>query len=250
MKRRILIDIGNTNTSIAVAIGREIVKKYFIRSAKSEVDPVSLKRLLAKDLIAADEIVVVQVVPKFFAILSKSLAEAAPEVPVRIVGKDIKVPMEIKYKDPTQVGQDRLVTSFGGLNIYGAPLIMIDFGTAVTFDFVGDDGSYKGGLIFPGIRLALEALAAKAAFLPKIELSPAGELVGRDTESSINSGVLYGYAGACDGIVERLKNGCVGGSPQVIATGGYASLIARHTKAIDKVHDDIIFDALALLSEM
>ncbi len=249
MTKRILIDIGNTNTSIAVAVGLKITKKYFIRTAKSEVDAVSLKRLLGKDLTAAAEIVIVQVVPKFFTLFSKSLTQAALGVPIRVIGRDIQVPMDVKYRTPGEVGQDRLVTSYGGFKIYGAPLIMIDFGTAVTFDCVGDKGSYEGGLIFPGLRLALKALSAKAALLPRIELSPARELIGRDTESSINSGVLYGFAGACDGIVKRLKaEGS--GSPQVVATGGDASLIARYTKNIDKVHSDIIFDALAFLSEM
>lgn len=249
MKRKILIDIGNTNTSIAVTEGRSIIKKYFIRTCKNEVNEEALKRLLGEGLSLSEEIVIVQVVPKFFSILSKSLAKAAPKVPIRLVGKDIKVPMAIKYKDPDEVGQDRLVTSFGGLKIYGAPLIMIDFGTAVTFDCVGDKGSYEGGLIFPGLRLALEALSSKAALLPRIELSPARELIGRDTESSINSGVLYGFAGACDGIVEKLKKECVA-SPRVIATGGDAELVARYAKGIDKVHRDIIFEALLILSEM
>ena len=247
MKKRILIDIGNTNTSMAITEKREILKRYFIRTSKNEVDPEALKRLFGKLLDEVSEIVIVQVVPKFLKILLKSLKDAARGIPIRIVGKDIKVPMNIKYKDPKEVGQDRLVTSFGGLKIYGSPLIMIDFGTAVTFDCVGDDGSYEGGLIFPGLRLALEALSSKAALLPKIELKPSSGIIGRDTENSINSGVLYGFAGACEGIVEKLKGECKS-VPKVIATGGDASLVARYTNVIDKVHEGIIFDGLALLS--
>ncbi|HPN72678.1 MAG TPA: type III pantothenate kinase [Candidatus Omnitrophota bacterium] len=247
MKRKILIDVGNTNTSIAFAEGKTLKHKCFIRTAKKEIDPSSLKRLLGRWLPVSDEIVAVQVVPDFFRALSKSLAQAAPDLPVRVIGKDIKVPMKIRYKDPSQVGQDRLVTSYGGVEAYGFPLIMIDFGTAVTFDYVGDEGVYEGGLIFPGLRIALEALSSKAALLPKIELHPARELVGRDTQSSITSGVLYGFAGACDGIVEKLKRESAS-TTKVIATGGDASLVARYAGSIDKVHKDIIFEALISLS--
>jgi type III pantothenate kinase len=247
MKKRILIDIGNTNTSMAITENREILKRYFIRTSKSEVDPEALKRLFGKWLNEVSEIVIVQVVPKFLKIFLKSLNEAARGIPIMIIGKDIKVPMNIKYKDPGEVGQDRLVTSYGGLKIYGSPLIMIDFGTAVTFDCVGDDGSYEGGLIFPGLRLALEALSSKAALLPKIELKASSGIIARDTENSINSGVLYGFAGACEGIVGKLKSECKS-EPKVIATGGDASLVARYTDVIDKVHEGIIFDGLALLS--
>ncbi|MFA6635782.1 MAG: type III pantothenate kinase [Candidatus Omnitrophota bacterium] len=249
MKNRILIDIGNTNTSIASARGQKITKKYFIRTAKNEVAPESLKRLLGKDLKEAFEIIIVQVVPKFLNVFTASLKEAARGVPIRVVGADIIVPIKVKYKDPKQVGQDRLVTAYGGVAAYGSPIIMIDFGTAVTFDCVGDDGAYEGGLIFPGLRLALEALSSKAALLPKIELSPARELIGTDTENSINSGVIYGFAGACDGIVRRLKKKCKN-LPKVIATGGDAPLISKYTKEIDKVHNDIIFEALSLLADI
>jgi type III pantothenate kinase len=249
MKNRILVDIGNTNTSIALVRGRNIMKKYFIRTSKNEVDPASLKRLLGKDLKEASEIVIAQVVPKFLNVFTASIKEAAGGVPIRLVGTDIIVPMKVRYKDPKEVGQDRLVTAYGGLAVYGSPIIMIDFGTAVTFDCVGDDGAYEGGLIFPGLRLALEALSSKAALLPKIELSPARELIGTDTENSINSGVIYGFAGACDGIVQRLKKECRT-LPKVIATGGDAPLIAKYTKEIDKVHSDIIFEALSLLADM
>jgi type III pantothenate kinase len=248
MKKRILVDIGNTNTAIAVAEGCSILKRFFIRTAKKEVSLVSLRRLLSKDLSSSAEIIVSQVVPDFFTVISESLAKAAPGIPLKEVGKDIKVPMKINCRTPQEVGQDRLVTSFGGLKIYGSPLIMIDFGTAVTFDFVGPDGSYEGGLIFPGLRLALEALSSKAALLPRIELSPAKELIGKDTESSITSGVLYGFAGACDRIIEKLRKECKT-SCQVVATGGDAELVARYTSGIDKVHNHLIFDSLALLAE-
>jgi type III pantothenate kinase len=249
MKTRILVDIGNTNTSIALSEGHSIVKRYFIRTEKDRVDPVALTRLLGKGLSEASEVIIVQVVPDFLTIFLKSLSKAAKGVPVRIVGKNIEVPLKTKYRHPAEVGQDRLVISFGGVKIYGSPLIIVDFGTAVTFDLVGESGAYEGGLIFPGLRIALEALSSKAALLPKIEISPAKEFIGRDTENSIRSGVLYGFAGACEMIVGKLKNEC-GITPSVIATGGDASLIARYTSSIDKVHNDIIFDALIFLAEM
>ncbi len=244
---KILVDVGNTNTSIAFSERGRILKKFFIKSAKKEVAPRALKRLLGEGISKASEIVVVQVVPGFFEMLRKNLEKVAGGVPLRLVGRDITVPMDINYRDPSEVGQDRLVTAYGGFRVYGAPLIMIDFGTAVTFDFVGPGGSYEGGFIFPGLRIALEALSSKAALLPRIQLSPTGEIPGKDTENSMNSGVLYGFSGACDGIIEKLKAG-ISPVPKVIATGGDASLIAGHTGQIDGVHPDIVFESLDILS--
>lgn len=245
---KILIDIGNTNTSIAVLSGEKIAKRFFIRTSKTELSQQALERLLKKYLKKCREVVIVQVVPRFFSLLKKNLKEIMPEVPLYLVGKDIEVPMKINYRNPEEVGQDRLVTSYGALCLYGSPAIVVDFGTAVTFDLVSEKGDYEGGLIFPGIRLALEALSSRTALLPKIELVPCRELPGKDTENSINTGVLYGYAGACDTIIEKLKS-AMDADPTVVATGGDTALIARYTDSFDHVHEDLATEALAMLSK-
>ena len=244
---KLLIDIGNTNTAMVLSCKGKISKRYFIKTAKRQIEPGSLKRLFARHLGAIDDIVIVSVVPGFLSILKRSLKIIAPGVSLRIVGKDVIVPMKVKYKDPAQVGQDRLVTSFAALKKYKGPLIVIDFGTAVTFDVVSAKGDYEGGLIFPGLRLALKSLSMGAALLPKIELTPSKGVIGRDTRSSMNNGVLYGYASMCDGLIDILKKK-YGKNIRVIATGGDAALVARYSRGIDTVHKDIIFKGLMLLS--
>jgi type III pantothenate kinase len=246
---KLLVDIGNTNTSMVVSEKGITRKRYFIKTLKKQIEAVSLKRLLGRYLGKIDEIIVVSVVPGFLRTFIKSVRSVTPGVPVRIVGKDIKVPIKVKYKSPAEVGQDRLVTSFAAFEIYGGPLVVIDFGTAVTFDVISGKGDYEGGLIFPGLRLSLKTLSMEAALLPRIELAPVRGFIGKDTRSSMNNGVLYGYASVCDGLIERFKKK-YGSKTGVIATGGDAALIGRYSRNIDKVHDDIIFSGLSLLSSL
>lgn len=244
---KLLIDIGNTNTSMALAKGKRIYKKYFIYTSKKEVQPASLKRLLRGQIEDIDSIVVVSVVPKFLTVLKKGIKKILPDVELRVVGRDIKVPMKNKYKDPKEVGQDRLVTSFAAYAKLKSPLIVVDFGTAVTFDCVSPQGHYEGGLIFPGIRLALESLTKEAALLPKIEIKPSGKLIGRDTKSSMNNGIIYGYANMCDGMIDMLRKR-YNKKAKVIATGGFAPLISKYSRRIDEVSKDLIFQGLIGLS--
>ncbi len=244
---KLLIDIGNTNCSIVVADKAKIRKRYFIHTDKKEVQPSSLRRLLGAHLRRIDSIVVVSVAPKFLAIVKKSLKKIAPGARVKIVGRDIKVPMKIKYKDPKEVGQDRLVTAYAAVRIFGSPVLTIDFGTAVTMDYVNGKGDYEGGLIFPGLRIAMESLSHKAALLPKIELKPAKSLIGRDTFSSMNNGILYGYASMCDGLIERFRKR-YGRGFKIVATGGDAALVSRYSRHIRKVCPDLIPAGLSMLA--
>jgi type III pantothenate kinase len=243
----LLIDIGNTNCSIVVADKTKIRKRYFIHTGKKEVQPSSLRRLLGAHLRHIDSIVVVSVVPKFLTIVKKNLKDVAPGIPVKVVGRDIKVPMKIKYKDPGEVGQDRLVTAYAAARIFGTPVLTIDFGTAVTMDYVSGKGDYEGGLIFPGLRLATGSLSRKAALLPKIELKPAKDLIGRDTVSSMNNGILYGYASMCDGLIERFRKR-YGKEFKIVATGGDAALVSRYSRHMRKVYPDLIPMGLSMLA--
>lgn len=244
---KLLIDIGNTNCSIFVAGEKKIRKKYFIHTGKKDVQPSSFKRLLGPDLRKIDSIVIVSVVPKFLSIVRKSLRAAIPGVPVRVVGKDIKVPIKNKYKKPGEVGQDRLVTTFAASRLYGDPVMTIDFGTAVTMDFVNKKGEYEGGLIFPGLRLAMGSLSREAALLPKIELRSTRDLLGRDTVSSMNNGILYGYASMCDGLIERFRKK-YGKKLKIVATGGDAALVSKYSRYIKTVSPDLISTGLFILS--
>lgn len=244
---KLLIDIGNTNTSIALSEGGKIKKRYFIHTSKKAIETKPLKRLFGRYLRGIDKIVLVSVVPSFLAILKGSLKKVFPDVPLFIVGKDITVPIKVNYKNPGEVGQDRLVAAFSASSAYGPPILIIDFGTAVTFDFVNRRGEYEGGLIFPGLRLALSSLSKNAALLPKIELKSVKGLIGRDTKSSMNKGIIFGYAAACDGIIERFRKK-YGKGFKIVATGGDAALIARYTRHIEKISSDLIFRGLISLN--
>lgn len=245
----LLIDIGNTNTSIAVVgKNKKIKKRYFIHTGKSEVRAVALKRLIGEDLNEIGSICIVSVVPKFLGLIKKNLKRVAPKVPILVIGKNIKVPMVVKYNKPSEVGQDRLVVSFAARQLVGTPLIVVDFGTAVTFDFVNAKGEYAGGLIFPGLRLALESLIKGAALLPNVTIKASKGILGKDTKSSINKGILLGYAAVCDNFIKRLK-GKYGSKTKVVATGGDAGLISKYSREIKCVCPDLIFTGLKCLSE-
>jgi len=243
---KLYIDIGNTYCSLFVVDGKKRAKRYFIRTSREEVCPKALRRLLGRDLGRIDGIVIVSVVPKFLSVVRKSLRSVAPRIPVSIVGKDIVVPIKIRYSDPGQVGQDRLVVSFAAARLYGAPVLVIDFGTAVTFDLVNRRGEYAGGLIFPGLRLSVETLARSAALLPEIEVRRQSGLIGRDTAGSMNRGILLGYAAMCDGIVARFR-ARYGKDLNVVATGGDARLISGYAGSIKRVREDLLCSGLSLL---
>ncbi|RKY40197.1 MAG: hypothetical protein DRP85_09040 [Candidatus Makaraimicrobium thalassicum] len=243
----LLVDIGNTNTSMAVVRGKKIRKRYFIHTATGQVRPAALKKLFGADLREIGRIVIVSVVPGFLSIMEKSLKSVAPGIPLLVVGRDIKVPMKIKYKKPQEIGQDRLVVSFAALRICGPPVLIVDFGTAVTFDFVNRMGRYEGGLIFPGLRLGLESLIRNTALLPEVEVKPTRGLIGRDTPASMNKGILFGYAAMCDGLVRMFRKE-YGKRIEVVATGGDAGLVAKYSRHIEMICPDLIFTGLRLLA--
>src|SRR5208283_137461 len=147
--------------------------------------------------------IICSVVPKVSKTLEDMLKKS---VPVDIIGRDILVPIKNRYKDPKQVGQDRLVGAYGAMKIYGRPLIVVDLGTAITFDVVSSHGEYLGGAIVPGIRLSAESLFLKTALLPKIEIQAPRHIIGKTTQESILSGLFYGYGSLCKGMIDLLSS--------------------------------------------
>ncbi len=245
---KLLIDIGNTNTSMALVKDGRIRKRFFIHTSRKEIEPRSLARLLGEAKEEITEVAVVSVVPVFLRVMRKSLESIISSAQVRIVGKDIKVPIKNRYKKPQEVGGDRLVGAFAAAKLFKPPILIIDFGTAVTFDFVGESGSYEGGLIFPGMRLGLESLVKKAALLHRIDVRSIKGLIGRDTRGSMNKGLILGYASMCDGIIQLFKEE-YGRRLKVIATGGDAKLVAKHSRHMRSIHPDLIFEGLTHLLE-
>ncbi len=243
---KLLIDIGNTNSSIVLVEKKKILKRYFIHTSKGDICLDAFNRLFGKYAGQINEALVVSVVPRFLKILKQVLKKTIFPIKIEVVGTDVIVPIKNNYKNPKQVGQDRLVTAYAAVKKYGSPAICIDFGTAVTFDFVNKKGEYEGGMIFPGLRIALKALVHDAALLPKINIRPTAGIIGKDTMSSMNNGVVRGYAKMCDGLIEEIRQK-YGKNAKVIATGGDAKLISKYSKHMKRVVPDLIFHGLIAL---
>jgi len=224
----IVIDIGNTTISMGAMKTGKVLGLCHIETNLSQRE---LKRRIAQELLRiknkyanVEAVVVCSVVPKTTQLLSKIVKEKA-KINLYIIGKNIKVPIRNKYRVKSQVGQDRLVGAYAAKCLYGQPLIIIDFGTAITFDIVSAKGDYEGGLIIPGIRLSAESLFQKTAMLPRIdEIKIPRNIIGKDTKGSILSGIFYGYGTMCCGIIDVISRK-LKGRPKVIVTGGHTSLI-------------------------
>lgn len=211
----------------------------------SKIFAKKLKTLQASALMKAA--VLCSVVPRLVPLISRAV-ESGLGMKTLVVGKDMYVPIKNNYGQPKQVGQDRLVCAYAAKIIYGYPAIIIDLGTAITFDVVSGKGSYEGGMIVPGIRLSAESLFKKTALLPDIHIiSKPKTLIGKDTETSILSGLFHGYGAMCCGLIDRLAKN-IGGKPKVILTGGYAGLIASELEDRANVIDiDLVFKGMRLL---
>jgi type III pantothenate kinase len=223
------VDIGNTNISFGVFKGRRMAKKFHILTATYR--PIQLKRALGKLMVS--DAVICSVVPRLTKLLGRDLKKITGKRPY-IIGKDIPVPIRNLYRCPRQVGQDRLVNAYAGIKLYGAPLIVVDFGTAVTFDVISKRKEYLGGMVLPGLGISLEALHQRTALLPKVKLARPTEFIGRDTKNSILSGIVYGLAALADGLVARIK-AKIGKRASVIATGGDANLMFYYCNHINKI---------------
>ena len=169
-------------------------------------------------------------------------------MPVALIGRDIVVTIKNQYKNPKEVGQDRLVGAFGAMKIYGCPLIVVDLGTAITFDVISPKGEYLGGSIDPGIRLSAESLFLKTALLPHIEIQSPRSIIGKTTRESILSGLFYGYGSLCRGLIDlisqQLKH-----SPKVVMTGGHTQLMKKFVSPkIRIIDEDLVFKGIYFLS--
>jgi type III pantothenate kinase len=247
----LVIDVGNTNTVIGFYEGEKLVHSWRIRTvADNTMDEYGMLiiNLLKSSKVNANsvkDIIISCVVPPMLDILNP-LSEKYFHIKPMIVGPGIKTGMPIFYDNPKEVGADRIVNAVAAKEKYGGDLIIVDFGTATTFDYVSKDGEYMGGCISPGITISVEALFEKASKLPRVEFGKPKNIIAKDTVSSMQAGIMYGYAGLVDGIVERMRQE-VKSHPRVIATGGLAIVIASETKSIEIVDDMLTLDGLRLL---
>ncbi|MBP7217172.1 MAG: type III pantothenate kinase, partial [Candidatus Omnitrophica bacterium] len=222
--------------------GKRIVRRYSLPSGAGTYCSL-LKKICARHNV--QEAIVCSVVPKATALLAKELQLILGCKPI-IIGRDCKVPIKNRYRKPALVGQDRLVNAFAGVKLYGQPLIVIDCGTAVTFDILSAQGAYEGGVILPGLQLSLDALFERTALLPSVSVSKPRELIGRDTKSSMLSGAVFGFASLIDHMVIRL-NKEIGVRARVILTGGNADLMGEYCKRIDVKDSDLTLKGIQLM---
>ena len=246
----IAIDIGNTAIKIALLKGKRIVKEKSIYGLESQPSIRSgIRRTLRahkKHSARIKEIIICSVVPKHLQLASAEVKKVFKRNP-KVVERQIKVPIKNNYKNPKHVGADRLVGAFAAKVLYGYPAIIIDFGTAVTIDVINDKGAYDGGIIVPGIRLSAESLFKKTALLPNIDtFKPPRTLIGRDTKSSILSGLFYGYAALCRGLIEEIARN-MKGKPKVILTGGHTGRMKKFLgKKVYKIDKELVIKGIYL----
>ena len=247
----LVVDVGNTNTVLGLFDGENLVHDWRIRTVVDHtVDEYGMLiyNLYKSSKIGSkriSDIIISCVVPPMLNIL-EPLCEKYFHLKPLIVGPGVKTGMPIYYDNPKEVGADRIVNAVAAYEKYRRDLIIVDFGTATTFDYVSAKGEYMGGCIAPGIMISSEALFERAAKLPRVELSKPRAIIAKDTVSSMQAGIMYGYAGLVDGIVGRMM-GEVKSNPMVIATGGLAKIVAPETKTIEVVDDMLTLEGLRLI---
>lgn len=233
------VDVGNSNTVIGVYDGDDLRAHWRIATANyrtSDELRTLLTMLLHQDDIDATEIkgcCVSSVVPEANQALI-GMSQKIFNVDPLMVEPGIKTGLKLHNENPKELGADRLVNAVGALDEHEGPLIIIDFGTATTFDYISALAEYKGGIIVPGIQLSANALFEHCAKLPRVEIATPPTVIGRNTVSNISSGLTYGYADLVDGLVRRMSDE-TDSSPKVIATGGLANIISESSQSIDVV---------------
>lgn len=236
------IDIGNTNINLGLFRGSRLYRRYVIPT-KTKNYKSCLQKIITRNKI--DDAIICSVVPAASSILERDVGRLSGKQPY-IIGKGLKVPVRNLYRKPREVGQDRLVNAYAGVMLYGAPLIAVDFGTAVTFDVVSKNREYLGGMIVPGLGISLDVLNQRTALLPRIKLENPREFIGRDTKSSMLSGIVFGFAALTDDLVMRIKKK-IGMHAKVIGTGGNIDLIGRYCRRIERIDKDLTLKGLSLI---
>ncbi len=251
----LVIDVGNTNTVIGVFKNDLLIEDWRIRTIKDTT--ADEFNILAKALFAdkdikpndIDKIVISSVVPPVVGILNKFCEKYLLKAPIWINAESVKKIMPVLYNNPDEVGADRIVNAIAAYGKYRKSLIIIDFGTATTFDAISEKGEYLGGAITPGVMISSEALFQNASKLPRVEIFKAPDhVIGKNTIDSIKAGIIHGNAALVDGMVERMAEE-MNASPMIIATGGLAVLIAGASKAIEKVEKSLTLEGLKIISQ-
>lgn len=250
----LVIDIGNTNTVLGIYDAERLIQSWRIRTERNTTEDefnVLIRALFANEDISLSwvtDTIISSVVPPMVNILDAFCRKYLKHAPHWVDAKS-SAQMPILYSNPAEVGADRIVNAVGAYDKYKTALIIIDFGTATTFDAISEKGEYLGGAISPGIMISSEALFVNASKLPRVEIfSPPGDVIGKDTINSIKSGIIYGYAGLVDGIVRRFTDE-MGKKTKVIATGGLAPLMSGICETIEAVESSLTLEGLRIIHQ-
>jgi len=250
----LVIDVGNTNIVLGVYKGKQLLTHWRISSDKDNTADeygillLNLFNHAGLDFKDITGIIISSVVPnKMYSL--ENMCRKYFNIEPLVVGPGIKTGINIRYDNPKEVGADRIVNAVAAYEIYGGPLIIIDFGTATTFCAVSEKGEYLGGCIATGIKISTEALFQHAAKLPRIELVKPPQVICKNTVSSMQAGIIYGYVGQVDYIVRRMKRELDAPHAKVIATGGLARMIAEESETIDEVNDLLTLEGLRIVFE-
>lgn len=249
----LVFDIGNSNMVLGTYEGEKLLNHWRISTDRQKTGDeygMLINNLFDfHGLNTADihAIIISSVVPPLVVPLTKMCKRYFHIEPL-VVGPGIKTGIRLKYENPREIGADRIVNAVGAFAKFGGPLIIVDFGTATTFCAIDRNGDYLGGAIAPGIGISTEALFQRAAKLPRIELVTPKSVICRNTVTSMQSGIIYGFTGQVDEIVRRMKEE-LGEDAKVIATGGLASLIFKQSKSIDRIERFLTLDGLRILYE-
>ena len=263
MTTLLTVDVGNTNVSLGVfdypsgerdpEVPGQLSQHWRISTQHAQTSDelaLTLDALFKQSQRSTSEVtdaIIASVVPPLLPIWAR-VCEKLFSRPPLLVGPGIRTGMPVRYENPHEVGADRIVNAVAAYELLGGPVIAVDFGTATTFDCVSSDGAYLGGVIFPGIHTSMEALFERASMLHRVEIARPKSVIGRTTTAALQAGMLFGFAGMVDALVERIRAE-LGPDVHVIGTGGLANLVASESNAIERVEPFLTLEGLRIIFE-
>ncbi len=248
------IDIGNTNITLGLFDGSDLVAQFRLTTRQQRtsdeygIDLCSLIEHRDYKIENIEAVIIASVVPDIMHSFGSAIIKYFGVKPI-VVSSGIKTGLKIRTDNPRQIGADRIVDAVAAYNMYGGPIIVADFGTATTYDYVDETGTYLYGVTSPGIRTAARSLSEKAAMLPEIEIKKPASILAKETISSMQAGVVYGYIGQTEYIINRMKSELGRNDIQVVATGGLGNIIAKETDCIDIYNPTLTLEGLRMIYE-
>jgi type III pantothenate kinase len=248
------IDIGNTNITLGIFDGDKLHATFRLATHVNQMPDeyavyiLSLLQQRGIDTATITEGAISCVVPPLITTFNELFQKYFNIVPL-VISPGVKTGVRIRYDNPRELGGDRMSNAAGALHLYKPPIIIVAMGTATAFDTISKEGDYLGGAVAPGIGIAAEALFTRTAALPRVEMVRPKKAIGSNTPAAMQSGIIFGYAGLIDGVVTRIQEE-LGGKATVVATGGYASIIAKETRVIEKVNPNLTLIGIKVIHDM